>query len=212
MYVLIDYGRTYLFTSTCPSLLLKSPLSLVKYPSFNMFNRLANELRPYSAGHFFGNSFGFVLETCPKCPPHWMTIMGKRMLGVLLPIAAGVKQIKGFLLLLMETTTAKNGGLSFIGNGELSMNFLKPRKKIWPLPCHSIWFLTLSGILGSKIGYCLAFLLIWFILMDATCKIIRWWSNSCMKCKCSCYTKQQKPSCCYYVKINVHHSYTVTLW
>lgn len=128
MYVLIDYGRPYLFTSTCPSLLLKSPLSLVKYPSFNMFNRLANELRPYSAGHY-GNSFGFVLETCPKCPPHWMTIMGKRMLGVLLPIAAGVKQIKGFLLLLMETNTAKNGGLSFIGNGELSINFLKPRKK-----------------------------------------------------------------------------------
>jgi hypothetical protein len=93
MYVFIDYGRPYLFTSTCPSLLLKSPLSLVKYPSFNMFNRLANGLRPYSAGHY-GNSFGFVLETCPK-----------KMLGVLLPIAAGVKQIEGFLLLLMETNT-----------------------------------------------------------------------------------------------------------
>jgi len=32
--------------------------------------------------------------------------MGKKMLGVLLPIAAGVKQIEGFLLLLMETNTA----------------------------------------------------------------------------------------------------------
>ena len=69
-----------------------------------MFNRLANGLRPYSAGHY-GNSFGFVLETCPK-----------KMLGVLLPIAAGVKQIEGFLLLLMETNTLrKNGGFSFIG-------------------------------------------------------------------------------------------------
>ena len=83
------------------------------------------------------------------------------MLGVLLPIAAGVKQIEGFLLLLMETNTLrKNGGFSFIGG---SCPLISWNEKIWPLPYHSIWFLTLSGILGSKIGNCLAFLLIWFI-------------------------------------------------
>ena len=66
--------------------------------------------------------------------------MGKKMLGVLLPIVAGVKQIEGFLLLLMETNTFRiNGGFSFIGNGELSNNFLKPRKNMAiTFSCHLI--------------------------------------------------------------------------